>query len=286
MKIKKAVIPVAGMGTRFLPITKSVPKEMLPIIDKPILQYIVEEAYESGIEEILFVTNSYKKCIEDYFDSNFELEQRLIDSNKLEYLDKIKNIYNKVKIYYIREGNLYGSGYAVSLAQAFVGNEAFAVMYGDNLMYSSGKPVLKQLIDMAEANDCSVIGCMNIDLKLSNKYGMIKLNEDGTIKKIVEKPDASNSPSSLAGLGRYIVKPEIFDYLNMIEEVNGEYQFTDAMTLMMQEYKFLPCQIIGKYYDIGSKEGFLKANIEYALRDDELKDEIKNIINDISQVIT
>lgn len=281
MKITKAVIPVAGMGTRFLPVTKSIPKEMLPIIDKPILQYIVEEAYDSGIKEILFITNPYKKCIEDYFDKNFELEKRLNDNGKKEYLEEIKNTYNMVKVYYIRQGEPMGSGHAINLAKSFVGDDTFAVMYGDDLMYSNNTPVLKQLIDVATKNDCSVIGCMDVDIQLTNRYGMLKLNSDGTISDIIEKPNPGDSPSTLAGLGRYIVKSNIFKYLDKISKTNGEYQFTDAMTDMMKKEKYLPCKINGKYYDTGSKDGYLKANIEYALRRDELKEKTIEILKNI-----
>ncbi len=281
MKVRKAVIPIAGMGTRFLPITKALPKEMLPIIDRPILDYIVEEAYESGIEEILFITNQYKKCVEDYFDKNYELEDRLAKSGKDTYLKEIQNMYNKVKIYYIRQGEPLGSGHAINLAKSFVGDEAFAVMYGDDLMYSNTKPVLKQLIDIASNNNCSVIGCMTVDRKIASRYGMVKLKDDGSISEIIEKPTEDKIPSNLAGLGRYIVKPSIFKYIEKIKPVKGEYQFTDAMAEMMKEEKFLPCEIDGKYYDLGSKDGYLKANIEYALMRDDLKDNIRNIIDDI-----
>ena len=282
MKIRKAVIPVAGMGTRFLPITKSVPKEMLPIVDKPTISYIVEEAINSGIEEILFITSPYKKCIEDYFDKSYELENRLEKSNKLDKLEEIKNIGKGAKFYYIRQGEPLGSGHAIYLAKSFVGNEPFAVMYGDDIMYSEKVPVLKQLIDVYNKYDSSVLGCMEVDYSIINRYGSIKLNEDGSINTVIEKPNKEDAPSNIASLGRYIIKPEIFDYIEKLTpSINGEIQFTDAMMNMMKNYKFMPCIFDGKYYDTGSKDGYIKANIEFALKRNDLKDKVREIINNV-----
>ena len=282
-KVRKAVIPVAGMGTRFLPATKAVPKEMLPIVDKPTLQYIIQEAVDSGIEEILLITSPHKKCIEDHFDRSYELENRLIKSGKEEKAKELENISQMAKIYYIRQGEPLGSGHAINLAKTFVGDEPFAVLYGDDLMYSWNIPVLKQLIEVYEATDSSVIGCMNVDESLVSRYGILKLNEDSSIKTIVEKPSLEEAPSTLAGLGRYIVKPEIFDYLEKLSAgKGGEYQFTDAMMNMMEHERYMPCEFNGIYYDTGSKEGYLRANIEFALRNEELKDKVKKIIQDNS----
>ena len=281
-KVRKAIIPVAGMGTRFLPATKAIPKEMLPIVDKPTIQYIVEEAINSGIEEILFITSPYKKCIEDHFDRSYELENRLINSGKNDKAKEIEEISKLAKFYYIRQGEPLGSGHAINLARPFVGDEPFAVLYGDDLMYSRNIPVLKQLIEVYEATDACVIGCQRVDMDIISRYGAMDLNEDGTIKTIIEKPKKEEAPSNLVGLGRYIVTSEIFDYIDKLPRgIGNEIQFTDAMMNMMKEYKYLPCEFVGTYYDTGSKEGYLKANIEFALRREELSDSVKNIIKDL-----
>lgn len=258
-KIRKAIIPVAGMGTRFLPITKIFPKEMLPIIDKPSLQYIIDEARNSGIEEILLINSPRKKCIEEYFKDN--------------------------DISYIIQENALGSGHAISLAKDFVGNEPFAVLYGDDLMYNDSNPILKQLINKYNENNSSIIGCLEIEKEFLNRYGIIKLKENSNIiEEIVEKPKIEEAPSNLAGIGRYILNPEIFKYLENLEaSLNKEYQLTDAMTKMMKDYNYEICKIDGIYYDIGSKGGYLKANIEYALRRDDIKDNVIDIINNIKE---
>lgn len=282
-KVRKAIIPVAGMGTRFLPVTKAIPKEMLPIVDKPTIQYIVEEAIDSGIEEILFITSSYKKCIEDHFDRCYELENRLIKSGKLDKAKEIDEISKMAKFYFIRQGEPLGSGHAIRLAKSFVGDEPFAIMYGDDLMYSKNIPVLKQLVEVYEETGACVIGCKEVDMDLVSRYGVMSLNEDGTINTIIEKPKKEDAPSNLVGLGRYIITSEVFDYIDALPRIEGkEIQFTDAMMNMMKDYKYLPCQFVGKYYDTGSKDGYLKANIEYALRRDDLKDSVKDIINDLN----
>lgn len=279
-KITKAVIPIAGMGTRFLPVTKSVAKEMLPIVDKPTLQYIVEECVESGITEILFITSPYKKNVEDHFDQSYELEQRLLKSGKLEELEKIKKISNMCKIYYIRQGEPLGSGHAISLAKSFIGNDDFAVLYGDDLMkYKT--PVLKQLIDMYEKYDANVIGVSEVDKNLVYKYGIIDFEGD-KIKSIVEKPKIEDAPSNYAGLGRYIVKNEIFESLSNIEKgKNGEYQFTDAMLDLMKKQDFYACKFDGTYYDIGNKLGYIKASIDFAL-DTDIKYDLIKYINSLN----
>lgn len=282
-KVRKAVIPVAGMGTRFLPVTKSVPKEMLPIIDKPTLQYIVEECVESGIEEILFITSPYKRNIEDHFDQSFELESRLAKNNKLKELEMVQNISKMCKIYYIRQGEPLGSGHAIKLAKSFIGDEPFAVLYGDDLMKSStNKPVLKQLIDVYEKYDCNVIGVQEVDPSLVYKYGIIEFEKDDKIKSIVEKPNIEEAPSNFAGLGRYIVKPEIFLELDNLSQGKGnEYQFTDGMLNLMKKQDFYACKFKGTYYDIGNQLGYIKANIAFALERDDLKDDLKSYINNL-----
>ena len=265
-KVRKCVIPVAGMGTRFLPGTKAIPKEMFPIIDKPAIQYIVEEAVNSGIEEILFITSSYKNSVIDHFDRNFELETRLEKSNKLDKLEIVKKISKLANFSYIRQGEPLGSGHAIKLAKSFVGDEPFAVMYGDDVMMYEN-PVLGQLISVYEQKDCNVIGVQEIDPELAYKYGIIEYEE---------------APSNHAGLGRYIVKPEIFDELESLSKgAGGEYQFTDAMKSLMSKQDFYVCKFDGKYFDIGSQQGYLKANVEFALQRDDLKSDVKKYIKEL-----
>ncbi|MBR3116343.1 MAG: UTP--glucose-1-phosphate uridylyltransferase GalU [Bacilli bacterium] len=282
-KVRKCVIPVAGMGTRFLPGTKAIPKEMFPIIDKPAIQYIVEEAVNSGIEEILFITSSYKNSVIDHFDRNFELETRLEKSNKLDKLEIVKEISKLANFSYIRQGEPLGSGHAIKLAKSFVGDEPFAVMYGDDVMMYE-KPVLGQLIDIYNQKDCNVIGVQEIDPELAYKYGIIDYDdkETGKIKTIIEKPKNEDAPSNHAGLGRYIVKPEIFDELETLSKgAGGEYQFTDAMKELMNKQDFYACKFDGKYFDIGSQQGYLKANVEFALQRDDLKKDVKKYIKEL-----
>ena len=281
-KIKKAVIPVAGMGTRFLPATKSIPKEMLPIVDKPTIQYIVEEAVDSGIEEILFITSSYKKCIEDHFDRNYELENRLINNGKKDIAIELEKISKMAKFYYIRQGEPLGSGHAISLAKSFVGNDDFAILYGDDLMYSRNIPVLKQLMEVYEETESCVIGCKEVEKDLVSRYGVLSINDNGYIDSIIEKPTKEEAPSNLVSVGRYIVTNKIFDYIdNLPKNVGKEIQLTDAMMSMMKEHKYLPCRFVGTYYDTGSKDGYLKANIEYALRREDLNKDIEKIIKNV-----
>ncbi len=280
-KVRKAVIPVGGIGTRFLPVTKSVPKEMLPIIDKPTLQYIVEECVASGIEEILFITSPYKRNIEDYFDQSFELETRLKEKNKLKELEMVQNISKMCRAYYIRQGEPLGSGHAIKLARSFVGDEPFAVLYGDDLIKSQ-TPVLKQLIDVYQQYDCNVIGVQEVDRNLVYKYGIIEFEQGDKIKRIIEKPSVEEAPSNFAGLGRYIVKPEIFDELEKLSRGKGnEYQFTDGMLSLMNKQDFYACKFKGTYYDIGNQLGYLKANISYALERDDIKEELKKFLKEI-----
>ena len=281
-KITKAVIPVAGMGTRFLPITKSVPKEMLPIVDKPTLSYIIDECIDSGITDILLITSPYKKVIEDYFDQSYELTKRLEERNKKKELKALNTKPNNVNIYFIRQGEPQGSGHAIRLAKTFVGNDSFAVLYGDDIMKSlNGVPALKQLIDIHEKTNANVIGCLEVDRELSNKYGMIdfKNKETGQINTIIEKPSPEKSPSNFAGLGRYIVSHNIFNILETLSKgVGNEYQFTDAMKELMYSEEFYVCDLKAIYYDTGSKAGYLKANLDYALEREELKEELTTYI--------
>lgn len=278
-KIRKCVIPVAGMGTRFLPVTKATPKEMLPIIDKPTIQYIIEEAVASGIEEVLLITSPYKNSVIDHFDKSYELESRLEKSGKIDKLRLVENISNLAKFTFIRQGEPKGSGHAIKLAKSFVGDEPFAVMYGDDII-KADVPVLKQLIDVYEEKDCNVIGVQEVDHNLVYKYGIVEYaDNEGKIKRLVEKPTLEEAPSNDAGLGRYIVKPEIFDELENLETgAGGEYQFSDAMLKLMQKQDFYACKFDGEYFDIGNQLGYLKANVAYALERDDVKDDFKKFL--------
>lgn len=281
-KVTKAVIPVAGMGTRFLPITKSVAKEMLPIVDKPTLSYIIDEAVASGITDILLITSPYKKIIEDYFDVNYELEKRMEERGKTEELEILGHIKGNVNIYFIRQGEPLGSGHAIRLAKTFVGDDPFAVLYGDDLM-KSDVPALKQLINIYEKNNANVIGCMEVDKNLVSKYGIVSFVDESInkIKTILEKPKQEEAPSNIAGLGRYIVKPEIFEILEKLSKSdNGEYQFTDAMKELMKEQDFYACIMDATYYDTGSKLGYLKATFDYALEREDLKEPLKEYLKE------
>ena len=284
-KITKAVIPVAGLGTRFLPITKSVPKEMLPIVDKPTLSYIIDECIESGITDILLITSPYKKVIEDYFDQSYELEKRLEEKEKYEELDYINTKPNNVNIYFIRQGEPQGSGHAIRLAKTFIGDDSFAVLYGDDIMKpKTSKPALKQLIDVYNKKNSNVIGCLRVDRSLAPKYGMIKFadNHSKKIETIIEKPSVEEAPSDYAGLGRYIVNASIFDILdNLNKGVGNEYQFTDAMKKLMETEEFYGCEMDATYYDTGSKIGYLKANIDYALEREDLKERLRDYLKNI-----
>ena len=282
-KVTKAVIPVAGLGTRFLPITKSIPKEMLPIVDKPTISYIIDECIESGITDILLITSPYKKVIEDYFDQNYELVKRLEEKGKETGLLNTKP--NNINIYFIRQGEPKGSGHAIKLAKAFVGNESFAVLYGDDIMKSE-VPALKQLIDVYDKTDSNVIGCLEVDKSIVSRYGIIKFKAEnkGIIDTIVEKPSIEDSPSNYAGLGRYIVKPEIFAVLeNLSRGVGNEYQFTDAMKELMTKQDFYACKLDAKYYDTGNKLEYIKANIDFSLEREELSEGLKKHIKTLTK---
>ncbi len=272
-RVRKAIIPVAGMGTRFLPATKALAKEMLPIVDKPTIEYIVEEAVKSGIEEILFITSPYKKNIEDHFDRSFELEKRLEKSNKLEQLEMIKNISNLASFYYIRQGEPLGTGHAVRLAKNFIGDEPFAILYGDDIVVSE-IPCLKQMMQIYEKNDCNVLCAEELDDYLIPQKGIIEYEdiESGKVKGLVEKPKLEEAPSKHGTLGRYILKPEIFEELEKIGMTNGEYLLTDALLALMRKQDFYACKLDGKYYDVGNQIGYIKANVEFALARKDLSE--------------
>ncbi|KGX93934.1 UTP--glucose-1-phosphate uridylyltransferase [Pontibacillus halophilus JSM 076056 = DSM 19796] len=284
MTVKKAIIPAAGLGTRFLPATKAMPKEMLPIVDKPTIQYIVEEAIESGIEDIIIVTGKGKRAIEDHFDNSFELEENLIKKGKLELLEKVKQS-AKVEIHYIRQKEPKGLGHAVWCARKFIGNEPFAVLLGDDIVQSD-KPCLKQLIEQYEETGSSVVGVQPVPEEETHRYGVVdsksaegKLHE---VSQFVEKPEQGTAPSNLAIMGRYILTPEIMDFL---EEqhigAGGEVQLTDAIQKLNELQKVYAYEFAGDRYDVGEKLGFIKTTLELALKNDELKDDLYDFLQEI-----
>jgi len=275
MGVKKAIIPAAGLGTRFLPATKAQPKEMLPIVDKPTIQYIIEEAVASGIEEILIITGRNKRAIEDHFDKSVELEKELEEHNKNELLKMVKDISNMAEIYYIRQKEPKGLGHAISCARTFVGNEPFAVMLGDDVV-DSKIPCLKQLIDCFSEYKTTVLGVQKVPHEDVCKYGVVNGMhiENGVykVKDLVEKPKIDESPSDIAILGRYIITPAIFDILDSTKPgKGGEIQLTDALRRLMQSEAMYAYEFEGRRYDVGDKLGFLQATVEYALKREELK---------------
>lgn len=285
MKVKKAIIPAAGLGTRFLPVTKAQPKEMLPIVDKPTIQYIIEEAVASGIEEILIITGRNKRAIEDHFDKSVELEDELQNNNKEKLLELVQNISNMVDIHYIRQKEPKGLGHAISRAKAFVGDEPFAVMLGDDIV-DSEVPCLKQLINSYNEYKTSILGVQPVDKTQVSKYGIVKgvKIEDKVykVKDLVEKPKIEESPSNIAILGRYIITPKIFEILEKTKPgKGGEIQLTDALKeLAKQEAMYSYC-FEGIRYDVGDKLGFLQANIEYALKRNDLREELTAYLSNV-----
>ena len=284
-KVTKAVIPAAGLGTRVLPATKAQPKEMLVIVDKPSLQYIVEELVESGIEDIIIVTGRNKNSIEDHFDFSFELEKTLAKDGKDELLEKIEKIYSMANICYVRQNHPLGLGHAILKAKPFVGDEPFIIALGDDIIYNPTTPVAKQLIENYEKYGANIVGCQEVKLQDVSKYGIVKPTEsidERTVKidDFIEKPDADKAPSRLACLGRYLLTPKIFDYLeNATPGKGGEIQLTDSILKMLNDgEEVVAYNFEGKRYDIGNKAGLLKANIEFGLRNEETKEELLNYL--------
>lgn len=281
-KIKKAIIPAAGLGTRFLPATKAMPKEMLPILDKPTIQYIVEEAARAGIEDIIIVTGRHKRAIEDHFDSQKELEMVLKEKGKTELLEKVQYSTELANIFYVRQKEQKGLGHAISSARQFIGNEPFAVLLGDDIVESE-VPAVKQLIDVYEETGHSVIGVQEVPEADTHRYGIIDpLTKNGRqyeVKKFVEKPAQGTAPSNLAIMGRYVLTPEIFDYLKTQKEGAGnEIQLTDAIERMNNDNQVYAYDFEGERYDVGEKLGFVKTTIEYALKDDSMREELTRFI--------
>jgi UTP--glucose-1-phosphate uridylyltransferase len=276
-KVRKAIIPAAGLGTRFLPATKAMPKEMLPIVDKPTIQYIVEEAIASGIEDIIIVTGKGKRAIEDHFDNAYELEHILMKQGKLDLLEKVKEP-SKVDIHYIRQKEPKGLGHAVWCARNFIGDEPFAVLLGDDIVQAE-TPCLKQLIDQYEQTLSSVIGVQKVPDNETHRYGIIDpLEQHGRryqVRQFVEKPAPGTAPSNLAIMGRYILTPEIFLFLEKQEAgAGGEIQLTDAIQKLNEIQRVFAYEFEGKRYDVGEKIGFIKTTIEFALQNEELRDDL------------
>ena len=280
MKIRKAVIPAAGLGTRFLPATKALPKEMLPIVDKPAIQYIVEEAAASGIEDVIIITGRGKRAIEDHFDKSYELEDTLYKKGKFDVLEQVEKISNIVNITYIRQKEPKGLGHAVLCAKSMIGDEPFAVLLGDDIVMAE-TPCLKQLMDVFEYFNSSVLGVKSVPDHDVSKYGIIKPR--GTevkdnlffIDSLVEKPKQEDAPSNLAVMGRYILKPEIFEILEGLPSgQGGEIQLTDAINELNKKEAVAAFKFTGNRYDTGDKLGYIKATLDFALKREDLKEDV------------
>ena len=280
MKIRKAIIPAAGLGTRFLPATKAMPKEMLPILDKPTIQYIVEEASRAGIEDIIIVTGKHKRAIEDHFDNQKELEMNLESKEKFDLLKKVQYSTNLANIFYVRQKEQKGLGHAIYTARQFIGNEPFAVLLGDDIVECK-IPAIKQLIDVYEETGNSVIGVQEVPKSVTHRYGIIDpLDKNGrryNVKQFVEKPQQGSAPSNLAIMGRYVLSPNIFDYLkNQKEGTGNEIQLTDAIERMNNAtHDVYAYNFEGNRYDVGEKFGFVTTTLEYALKDHTISKDLK-----------
>ncbi|MBC1377263.1 UTP--glucose-1-phosphate uridylyltransferase GalU [Listeria innocua] len=285
MKVKKAVIPAAGLGTRFLPATKAMPKEILPIVDKPTIQYIVEEAVESGIEDILIVTGKGKRAIEDHFDSVPELELNLREKNKLELLHLIEETTN-INLHFIRQSKPKGLGDAILQARGFVGNEPFIVMLGDDIVQAK-TPCAKQLIQQYEKTHSSIIGVQTVPHEETYRYGIIDPIDEYSknlynVNGFVEKPDPNEAPSNLAILGRYLLTPQIFDFLETQKPgAGGEIQLTDAINSLNEIQRVFAYDFEGERYDVGDKFGFIKTTMQFALKHPEIKDEVASLVDEL-----
>ncbi len=288
MKVTKAVFPVAGLGTRFLPVTKATPKEMLPIVDKPLIQYAVEEAVAAGITELIFVTSSSKRAIEDHFDSNFELESNLIERGQFELLEMVRNIIPEgVSCAYVRQKSPRGLGHAVLCAKQLVMNEPFAVLLADDLIEAK-TPCLKQMVEVFNQTTASVIAVQSIAKSETRRYGVVDVPLQSAhvthINGIVEKPKPEDAPSNLGVVGRYILTPHIFNFLEQTAEGSGgEIQLTDAIAKLLKIEKVFALQFEGKRYDCGSKLGYLQATIAFALKHPELAEDFKQSLREFAE---
>lgn len=284
-KIKKAVILAGGFGTRFLPITKAVPKEILPIVDRPVIDYIVDECLQSGIEDIIIISNNKKASIKNYFKSNYTLEQHLKHNNKEKDLKELSNLdyLKELRIYEEDINDLKGDGYALKRIEKYIKDEPFALLYGDDLMDWDDIPVLKQLINLYEETGSNIIAVREVAEEDISKYGIVEYQEENKIKNIIEKPTIENAPSHDAGIGRYILSANYFKELEMLKpDENGQYRAIDATASLIRKEGAYACKFKGRYYDTGSKLGHLKANIDFALKNDNLKENLLDFINDTS----
>ena len=279
-KVKKAIIPAAGLGTRFLPATKAMPKEMLPIVDKPTIQYIVEEAVASGIEDIIIVTGKGKRAIEDHFDHAFELEENLRQKGKTELLEKVQYASDMVDIHYIRQKDALGLGHAIWCARKFIGDEPFAVLLGDDIVQAE-EPCLKQLMNQYNEKGASVVGVQSVPDEATQRYGIVDPEEkmNGrlySVKHFVEKPKPGTAPSNLAIMGRYVLTPEIFEFLGEKQfGAGGEIQLTDAIEKLNTIQRVFAYDFEGRRFDVGEKIGFVKTTVELAMQDEEIAKELK-----------
>ncbi len=285
MKITKAVIPAAGLGTRFLPATKAVPKEMLPIVDTPTLQYIIEEAAKSGIEDILIITGRGKRAIEDHFDKSYELENELERAGKTDYIENLKYISSLANIHYVRQKQALGLGHAIHCAKSFVGDSPFAVLLGDDIVRSE-TPCLKQMMDVYEKYGSTILGVQEVAHTEVSKYGIVNAipveKDIYRVEGMVEKPKPEEAPSNIAVLGRYIITPEIFKLLESTKPgAGGEIQLTDALCVLAQKEPVYCYNFEGKRYDVGSKIGFLQATVEYALSREDIGEQFKAYLQTI-----
>ncbi|MBE7026958.1 MAG: UTP--glucose-1-phosphate uridylyltransferase GalU [Ruminococcaceae bacterium] len=285
MRVRKAVIPAAGLGTRFLPATKATPKEMLPIVDTPTIQYIIKEAVDSGIEDILIITGRTKRAIEDHFDKAYELETELEKSGKTDLLKIAQDISNMANIHYVRQQEAKGLGHAIHCAKSFVGNEPFAVLLGDDIV-KSDVPCLKQMIDVYDKYQASILGVQTVSPDDISKYGAVAASEVSErihkVSGLVEKPKKEEAPSNMAILGRYIITPKIFECIEKTGKgAGGEIQLTDALRLLCDYEDMYAYDFIGRRYDVGSKMGFLEATVEYALSRDDLAGEFMQYLKKI-----
>jgi UTP--glucose-1-phosphate uridylyltransferase len=285
MKVRKAIIPAAGLGTRFLPATKAMPKEMLPIVDKPTIQYIVEEAVESGIEDIIIVTGKGKRAIEDHFDHSFELENNLMEKGKFQLLDEVQKSSKLVDIHYIRQKEPKGLGHAIWCARKFIGDEPFAVLLGDDIVKAE-KPCLKQLIEQFERYNASILGVQTVADRDVSRYGIVDGSCIGerfyNVKNLVEKPKLEEAPSNLAILGRYILSPKIFDILSKQKPgAGGEIQLTDAIAALNHYEAVYAYDFEGIRYDVGEKMGFIQTSIEFALEREDLRMQLLDYLSSV-----
>lgn len=284
-KIKKAIIPAAGLGTRFLPATKAMPKEMLPILDTPTIQYIVEEAARAGIEDIIIVTGKHKRAIEDHFDNQKELESTLKDKGKLDLLEKVQHSTDLANIFYVRQKEQKGLGHAIWTARQFFGDEPFAVLLGDDIVQSE-TPAIQQLIEQYEVKQKSIIGVQEVPYEETHRYGIVepktKQGRRYEVSQFVEKPAPGTAPSNLAIMGRYVLTPEIFKYLDTQDVgAGGEIQLTDAIERLNQDDSVYAYEFDGTRYDVGEKIGFVKTTLHFALNDPSMKEEMTRYIKDL-----